>query len=67
MLEAFPNRIINIHPSLLPSFPGLSGQKDALEYGCKVSGATVFFVDPSMDGGPHNSPGGCPSARGRYC
>jgi phosphoribosylglycinamide formyltransferase-1 len=52
MLEAFPNRIINIHPSLLPSFPGLSGQKDALEYGCKVSGATVFFVDPSMDGGP---------------
>ncbi len=52
ILEAFSHRIINIHPALLPSFPGLSGQKDALEYGCKVAGATVFFVDPTMDGGP---------------
>ncbi len=52
ILQAFPSGIINIHPSLLPSFPGLRAQADALEYGVKVAGATVFFVDPSMDGGP---------------
>ncbi len=52
LLNAYPSRVINVHPALLPSFPGLSGQKDALEYGCKVAGATVFFVDPTMDGGP---------------
>ncbi len=52
LLGAFPSGVLNIHPSLLPSFPGLSGQKDALDYGCKVAGATVFFVDPSVDGGP---------------
>lgn len=51
-LNAYPQRIINIHPSLLPSFPGLHAQKDALEYGVKVAGATVFFVNPVMDGGP---------------
>lgn len=51
-VRVFPNRIINIHPSLLPSFPGLDGQKQALEYGVKVSGCTVHFVDEGMDTGP---------------
>ncbi len=52
LMGAFPGRIINIHPALLPSFPGLHAQRDALLYGAKVSGASVFFVDPSVDGGP---------------
>lgn len=52
LIEAFPNRIMNIHPALLPSFPGLYGQKQALEYGVKVSGCTVHFVDEGMDTGP---------------
>lgn len=48
----FPNRIINIHPALLPSFPGTHGQRDALAHGAKVSGCTIHFVDTSVDGGP---------------
>jgi phosphoribosylglycinamide formyltransferase-1 len=52
LLEAFPNRILNIHPSLLPSFPGLDAQRQALEYGVKVSGATVHLVTSDLDGGP---------------
>jgi len=52
MLEAFPNRIMNIHPALLPSFPGLHGQKQAWEYGVKFSGCTVHFVDEGVDTGP---------------
>ncbi len=52
VMEAFPDMVINIHPALLPSFPGLRAQADALDYGVKVTGATVFFVDPTMDGGP---------------
>ena len=52
LMQAFPGRIINVHPALLPSFPGLHAQSDALAYGVKVSGATVFFVDPTTDGGP---------------
>jgi phosphoribosylglycinamide formyltransferase-1 len=48
----FPNRILNIHPALLPAFPGLEGQKQALEYGVKVSGCTVHFVDEQLDHGP---------------
>lgn len=52
MLEAFPNKIINIHPALLPSFPGLHGQEQALEYGVKFSGCTVHFVDEGIDTGP---------------
>jgi len=52
LMGAFPGRIINVHPALLPSFPGLHAQRDALMYGAKVSGATVFFVDPTVDGGP---------------
>jgi len=49
---AFPHRILNIHPSLLPAFPGLDAQKQALEYGVKVSGCTVHFVDEHLDHGP---------------
>ena len=51
-VEAFPNRILNIHPSLLPAFPGLDGQRQAWEYGVKVSGATVHVVTPELDAGP---------------
>ena len=50
-VQQFPNRILNIHPALLPSFPGLEGQKQALEYGVKVSGCTVHFVDEQLDHG----------------
>ena len=48
----FPNRILNIHPSLLPSFPGLESQWQALEYGVKFAGCTVHFVDENLDAGP---------------
>ncbi len=51
-VRAFPNRILNIHPSLLPAFPGLDAQKQALDYGVKVSGCTVHFVDEHLDHGP---------------
>ncbi len=51
-VEAFPKRIVNIHPSLLPSFPGLDAQRQALAHGVKVSGCTVHFVDETLDGGP---------------
>ncbi|MGC2236295.1 MAG: phosphoribosylglycinamide formyltransferase [Pyrinomonadaceae bacterium] len=50
-IRAFPNRILNIHPSLLPSFRGLEAQKQAIEYGVKVSGCTVHFVDEDLDHG----------------
>ncbi|MCC6347141.1 MAG: phosphoribosylglycinamide formyltransferase [Nitrospirales bacterium] len=52
LIDAFPNRIMNIHPALLPSFPGLHGQKQAAEYGVRISGCTVHFVDEGMDTGP---------------
>lgn len=52
LLNAFPNRVMNIHPALLPSFPGLHVQKAALEHGVKFSGCTVHFVDEGMDSGP---------------
>jgi phosphoribosylglycinamide formyltransferase 1 len=51
-VAAFPRRILNIHPSLLPSFPGLEAQRQALEYGVKFSGCTVHLVDESLDAGP---------------
>ena len=52
MLEAFPNAVLNIHPSLLPAFPGLDAQRQAFEHGVKVSGATVHIVTSELDGGP---------------
>jgi phosphoribosylglycinamide formyltransferase-1 len=52
LIDAFPNRIMNIHPALLPSFPGLHGQGQANDYGVKISGCTVHFVDEGMDSGP---------------
>lgn len=51
-VAAFPNRILNIHPSLLPSFPGLHPQRQALEAGVRISGCTVHFVDEGLDSGP---------------
>jgi phosphoribosylglycinamide formyltransferase-1 len=52
LLEAYPMRILNIHPSLLPAFPGLNVQQQAIDYGVKVSGCTVHFVDAELDTGP---------------
>jgi phosphoribosylglycinamide formyltransferase-1 len=52
LLDAFPQRVINIHPALLPAFKGLHAQKDALDYGVKVAGATVHLVDEETDHGP---------------
>jgi phosphoribosylglycinamide formyltransferase-1 len=52
LLKAYKNRILNIHPALLPAFPGLNAQKQALEYGVGVSGCTVHFVDEGVDSGP---------------
>lgn len=51
-IREFPNRILNIHPSLLPAFPGLDAQHQALQYGVKISGCTVHFVDEYLDAGP---------------
>jgi phosphoribosylglycinamide formyltransferase-1 len=51
-VASFPNRILNIHPSLLPAFPGLESQRQALEYGVKFAGCTVHFVDENLDAGP---------------
>jgi phosphoribosylglycinamide formyltransferase 1 len=51
-LRYYPERVMNIHPSLLPAFPGLNAQRQALEYGVKISGCTVHFVDEGMDTGP---------------
>ena len=52
LLEAFPQRMLNIHPSLLPAFPGLEAQRQALDHGVRVSGATVHLVTSELDGGP---------------
>ena len=51
-LEAFPHRVLNIHPALLPSFPGINAQQQALDYGVRVSGCTVHLVDSGTDTGP---------------
>jgi len=52
LLDAFPNRVVNVHPALLPAFPGVRAQKQALDYGVAISGCTVHFVDAGMDTGP---------------
>ena len=52
LLDAFPNAILNVHPSLLPAFPGVNAQRQALDHGVKVSGATVHLVGAELDGGP---------------
>jgi len=52
LLKAFPERILNIHPALLPAFPGLEAQRQAFDYGVKVAGCTVHFVDGGVDSGP---------------
>jgi phosphoribosylglycinamide formyltransferase-1 len=51
-VQQFPHRVLNIHPALLPSFPGLDGQQQAFDYGVKISGCTVHFVDEHLDHGP---------------
>jgi phosphoribosylglycinamide formyltransferase-1 len=51
-VREFPQRIMNVHPSLLPAFPGLHAQEQALEYGVKVTGCTVHFIDEGLDSGP---------------
>jgi phosphoribosylglycinamide formyltransferase-1 len=51
-VAAYPRRILNIHPSLLPAFPGLEAQRQALEHGVKLAGCTVHFVDENLDAGP---------------
>ena len=53
LVDEFPNRIMNIHPSLLPAFPGAHAHRDVLAAGAKVSGCTIHFVDASVDGGPY--------------
>jgi phosphoribosylglycinamide formyltransferase-1 len=52
LLDAFPGRVINIHPALLPAFPGIDGQRQAFDYGVKIAGCTVHFVDGGKDSGP---------------
>lgn len=52
LLDAFPNRVVNVHPALLPAFPGVHAQRQALEYGVAISGCTVHFVDAGTDTGP---------------
>jgi len=52
LLDAFPGRVLNIHPSLLPSFPGLEAQRQAINHGVRISGATVHLVTSELDGGP---------------
>jgi phosphoribosylglycinamide formyltransferase, formyltetrahydrofolate-dependent len=52
LLDAYPNAILNVHPSLLPAFPGVDAQRQALEHGAKISGATVHLVTGELDGGP---------------
>jgi hypothetical protein len=60
MIEAFPNAVLNIHPSLLPSFPGLHPQQQALDHGVKTSGVTVHFVTADLDAGRSSFNAPCP-------
>ena len=52
LLAAYPNAVLNVHPSLLPAFPGVAAQRQALDHGVKITGATVHFVTAELDGGP---------------
>ena len=52
LVRTFPNKIMNVHPALLPAFPGLHSQRQAIEYGVKITGCTVHFVDEGLDSGP---------------
>ncbi len=65
-LDHFGGRVINTHPALLPSFPGMHGPRDALAYGVKVTGASVFLVDSGVDTGHHPRPGGGRGGRRRH-
>ena len=60
LLDAFPGRVLNIHPSLLPAFPGLKGPAQALAHGARVAGCTVHLVTPGVDAGPIVAQGACP-------
>ena len=63
LLDAYPDSVMNIHPALLPSFPGLHGQKQANDYGVKITGCTVHFVDEGMDTGSYHHTGSSPGQR----
>ena len=65
-VREFPQRILNIHPSLLPAFPGLDAQHQALEHGVKITGCTVHFVDEYLDAGPDRGAGRGAGAGRRY-
>ena len=65
-VREFPNRILNIHPSLLPAFPGLDAQHQALEHGVKITGCTVHFVDEDLDAGPIMVQAAVPVLRRRH-
>ncbi len=67
LVEAFENRMMNIHPSLLPSFPGLDVQKKAIEWGCKLAGCTVHFVTEGVDEGPIILQAAVPILDDDYC
>ena len=66
LLAAFPNRVLNIHPALLPAFPGVHSWTQALDYGCKVAGVTVHFVDGGTDTRPDHRAEGGAGPRGRH-
>ncbi|MBI2077815.1 MAG: phosphoribosylglycinamide formyltransferase [Euryarchaeota archaeon] len=63
LIRAYPQRIVNVHPALLPSFPGLNAQRQALEWGARVAGATTHFVDEQVDHGPVILQGAVPARR----
>jgi hypothetical protein len=66
LVTAYENRMMNIHPSLLPSFPGLDVQKKAIDHGCKIAGCTVHFVTEGVDEGPIIIQAAVPILEGRY-